>query len=151
MRVAWFWRKIPEKKDYWLPCDTCAICRLSLANVCSPLCRERQQPHDEWQASWFIMLLIRQRLVPTLPRDILMMILNEAWKKTEEMHELECPLSTLLVCGHVFHWHCLEHWFTKIVVNHGCPLCNRQSEHQQLTTEAKWTKSYVLIIKLLKK
>lgn len=152
MTTQWVWREVKDDR-----CNgrnyNCSICRKSLNGSCLDcLLRPQSTKREQHKDQWFTLLLIRQRYVPLLPRDLVMDILNFAWRKTRREHKLYCPWWIVPACGHTFHFHCLERWTMKRPC---CPLdseplfpSDAKPEHMQ--TEASWTKAHTQIVRLHK-
>src|SRR6185295_14868301 len=58
-------------------------------------------------AVWYCMLLVRKRLCPTLPRDLLATILRWAWADDVRTLPLAAPVWRLPCCGMTYHSHCM--------------------------------------------
>jgi hypothetical protein len=157
MRVQWFWHHVADSRSMSYG-DHCAICRKLMDGPCSdcaPIAdaaevERRLLKREMFHETWMTMLLIRQRCVPNLPRELLMCILNMAWHEGFRMRTMGCHWWLVPACGHMFHFHCLRRWGRKRAV---CPLDSgpidpNAEAPEHVITESSWRKSFGVIVRL---
>lgn len=156
--TRWFIHGIDDSRWAWSPyIGRCSICQ----NPIDSPCVDHSLEPKRWRCAaldfkalkhydmLITMLLVRKRLFPALPRDIVRRILNYAWRENKRSHKLKCKWSLVPTCGHTFHAHCLDKW-VRSRRECMCPLDNGLFDHVTViaVTEAVWCKSYVEITKV---
>ena len=170
----WFWQEIPAnpppsiycgvcRGPYSLGCERhafraygCVICGSSFSNGCLECSGGFRHVHEakrllkvaEHEETFWTLLLIRQRLYPSLPRALIGRICNMTWYIAgPSLHRLPCPLF-VLDCGHTYHNHCIERWYFKRGV---CPIDNSALSGlrpDQVLLQAVWRKSYLQLVRV---
>jgi len=73
----------------------------------------------------YCMLMVRARFCPTLPRELLVRIINDAWCPAVREEPLRDTLIRTPCCGFLFHLHCLV--FRKVARGTSeCSICKRR-------------------------
>lgn len=159
-QIQWVCREISDSRYTAMSySDSCAICRCCLEGPCIG-CKKGQfssalsvMNRGRHRDMLFALLLVRQRYIPTLPRDIVKHILNLAWREHKRWHKLECTWHILPTCGHIYHSHCLERWLRKRSI---CPLDSyavdgEDMKPEYMVMEAIWAEGHLQIDRVMVK